>query len=141
MSVPTEPHTFDPYGDLLLVLSKPFDPADPPKTAGNHEDADVASIQNGSRGQEAATNRDRGDRIKTPAHSEDSASPQGGSGESGLDDTIQIPMLLSSRHMMLASPVFKAMLDRNFKERREIVRISPHLWARSESKEKVLHLF
>lgn len=113
--MPTEPHTFDSCGDLLLVLSKPSDPADTPKNTGNHEDIKDALIRNRSREQDATSNRDGGDGVPTHTYSEYSSSPEDDSG-----DTIKIPMLVSFRHMMLASPVFRAMLDGNFKEGRDL---------------------
>ncbi len=112
--MPTEPHIFDPRGDLLLVLSKQSDPSDLPNDAETPQDPNVAVVGNENKIQGGTQDGDEGEgRSTTPA--EDPA-PETEFGESGHDETIKIHMLVSSRHMMLASPVFRAMLDGNFKE-------------------------
>lgn len=111
--MPTESHIFDPRGDLLLVLSKHSDPSDIPNDAGTPKDPNYAVVENENKIQDGTQDGDEGEGRSTPT--EDPA-PEAEFGESGHDETIKIPMLVSSRHMMLASPVFRAMLDGNFKE-------------------------
>ncbi|KAL2071714.1 hypothetical protein VTL71DRAFT_12949 [Oculimacula yallundae] len=102
-----EKRTFDPDGDLLLQLSQPakkrakkqpreasFDEADP-------QTSSLPSAELGHNGDEAAS--------PSGAESEDNDE------ESLLD--VEINMLVSSKHMKLSSPVFRAMLQRDgFKE-------------------------
>jgi hypothetical protein len=114
MTMPTEPHIFDPRGDLLLVLSKHSDLSDLPNNAETPKDPNDAVVGNENKLQEGTKDGDEGEgRSTTPT--EDPV-PEAEFGESDRDDTIKISMLVSSRHMMLASPVFRAMLDGNFKE-------------------------
>jgi hypothetical protein len=114
MKMPTEPHIFDPRGDLLLVLSKHSDPSGLTNNSKTPKDPNDAVVGNENKLQEGTKDGDEGEgRSTTPT--EDPAH-EAEFGESGHDEAIKVPMLVSSRHMMLASPVFRAMLDGNFKE-------------------------
>jgi hypothetical protein len=77
-------YTFDPDGDLVLILSKP------PK-------ATDATSQNSAKGSAVPSSKKR--KRVTSTQSVPVAEPE------------KIHMTVSSKHMMLASPVFKAMLQ------------------------------
>jgi len=114
MTMPTEPHIFDPRGDLLLILSKQSGASDLPNDAETTKDPNDAVVGNENKIQEGTQDGDEGEgRSTTPT---EHPAPEAEFGEIGHDETIKIHMLVSSRHMMLASPVFRAMLDGNFKE-------------------------
>ena len=78
-----DPYTFDPEGDLVLLLSKP------PKTT-NAEDQNSA---------EEAADPSSNKRKRVPSTK-----------SVPVAEAEKISMVVSSKHMMLASPVFKAML-------------------------------
>jgi len=128
----TEVHTFDPDGDLLFILSRPV-----------IDDSD--SDDSDSKGEPPAD-----DTTHTPTGSEvqrdaidgamELASPEGEAGEEAAgtladlcgqpendpeceekEPDVVVHMLVSSKHLMLASPVFKAMLQHNnFKEGKKL---------------------
>jgi hypothetical protein len=110
---PTDAHTFDRYGDLLLILSELSNPANPPKSTEERTSTKGGIATSVIKGQVTAVNQDGEDGISsTPAESVSS-------GHCVVNDTVTTPMFVSSRHMMLVSLVFRTMLSGNFKERRE----------------------
>ena len=90
-------HTFDPDGDLLLVLSTPLKKTAPPPHPESYFDSTTTDIL-----------------IFDVTDINDVFSP--GSPETPQANQQIVHLLLSSKHMSLASPVFKAMLGENFKE-------------------------
>jgi BTB/POZ domain len=133
----TETHTFDPDGDLLLILSR-----------SSHEDAEsntetsgkgatntpAESVARGGSGEDAVANEDAppgtaGQTEVVGVDNETGTPTELASEESSLSDftsgakkpDILVHMLVSAKHMMLASPVFKAMLEHStFKEGRKL---------------------
>lgn len=127
-----ELHTFDPKGDLLLILSKAV-VHDPESKTG-------AAVENTPTG--SATPEGDGDAVSTGSLAtavQAVADGENTGNETSEDTVIQgeivesdataeaekpaivVHMLVSSKHMMLASPFFKAMLKGGvFKEGRKL---------------------
>jgi hypothetical protein len=112
-----ELHVIDPDGDLLLLLSRPTEKKSEPSSENSDADenpvSDVRHPENessvGRTASNAATQDESLDTLSCSA-TEDAGEPD-----------IDVHMRVSSKHMMLASPVFKAMLQRgNFKEGLEL---------------------
>lgn len=101
-------HTFDPDGDLLLIFERPSDAQDEMKGNDGSETVDV-------------------DRRKLQGNSDAKAFDRGRAAnieEWNLPAT-EVHTLVSSKHMKLASPVFRAMLDpSNFAEGKKLSRAS-----------------
>lgn len=97
-----ELHTFDPDGDVLLLFRNPL----------TKQDSSHATNTNGQ-GLRTPDNSDQpSDKGKTEGVTKDMDTSN-----LGEDPVMHIRMLASSRHLMLASPVFKAMLQQgNFAE-------------------------
>jgi hypothetical protein len=110
-----EPHTFDPDGDVLLLLSKP-----PPQKAQNgardsDDDARIAKIPKKEAAHTNETLEVIADGDQDVAASDNTTVVTKPVIEK--EPCIYIHLLAFSRHLMLASPVFKAMLKNgNFKE-------------------------
>jgi hypothetical protein len=97
--MPSTPYIFDPDGDLVLVLSKPAatrNAANPQTTEGTGEDAAERSPKRAA-GPPSKRSKKRKRGFPTPI------APAG--------ETEKISMIVSSKHMVLASPVFKATLQ------------------------------
>ena len=121
----TEIHTFDPDGDLLLILSRPT-PKEPPSKCELSADGAIhtpteseapGNTEEGATGT-AAQEQSTGEEAAGSSAGSFSNPTLGGDDESeGRESDEVVNMLVSSKHMMLASPVFKAMLQRStFKE-------------------------
>jgi hypothetical protein len=109
-----ELHVIDPDGDLLLLLSRPAEKKSEPESSDADENpvSDVPHTENESSVGRAASNAATQDRSSDTLLEETADA-----GELDID----VHMRVSSKHMMLASPVFKAMFQRgNFKEGREL---------------------
>jgi hypothetical protein len=128
-------HTFDPDGDLILILSKP-------QADSNTESSEQASTStsadgetHGENGDVAALNgestADTAGQLELNGVANENGTHTDSAGhESSLEDddtpgekvpVVAVHMLVSSKHMMLASPVFKAMLQHStFKEGRKL---------------------
>jgi hypothetical protein len=97
--MPSTPYTFDPDGDLVLVLSKPAattNAASSQTTEGTGEDAAERSPKRAA-GSPSNRSKKRKRGFPTPT------APAG--------EAEKISMIVSSKHMILASPVFKVMLQ------------------------------
>jgi hypothetical protein len=113
-----ELHTIDSDGDLLLLLSRPAEKksemlSEGPNTdegpAENSTDVPHTDIEGGGAGSNIETHDGSSDTL-LGSEMEDTEEPD-----------VDVHIRVSSKHMMLASPVFKAMLQRgNFKEGREL---------------------
>jgi hypothetical protein len=132
----TEPHTFDPDGDLLLILSRPaYDDTDsnaetsaeettntPSESVarGNGEDAAASGdIPQGTAGQTEADGVENETGTSVGSADHESVDDDGAPDKRKPD--VAVHMLVSAKHMMLASPVFKAMLQHStFKEGRKL---------------------
>jgi hypothetical protein len=116
-TIPTEEHTFDPDGDLVLILSRS------PENAANIPISDTLEVGETQAGEEMATasigdaTLDSNAQTQTDENSNDSESSSG-----FADKQVEFaPMFVSSKHMMVSSPAFRAMLHHgNFKERRDL---------------------
>lgn len=108
----TQSFTFDPDGDLTLILSKP-------------REGDEEGVAAGAAPENSGSPRRAGD-TPTTTSKDDAASGAGlemkiDTDVEHEDSKVQVRMLVSSKHMMVASPVFRAMLrHRNFKEGQEL---------------------
>jgi hypothetical protein len=125
----TELHTFDPDGDLLLILSRPALDAVENKTESSADsttntpadsETQGGSVNTGS--QTAAQEESAaGDTAGTSADSFDHLNAEDDGESEEKRPHIVVRMLVSSKHMMLASPVFKAMLQHSaFKEGKKL---------------------
>jgi hypothetical protein len=97
--MPSTPYTFDPDGDLVLVLSKPAattNAASPQTAEGTGENAAERSPKRAA-GSPSNRSKKRKRGFPTPT------APAG--------EAEKISMIVSSKHMILASPVFKVMLQ------------------------------
>jgi hypothetical protein len=97
--MPSTRYTFDPDGDLVLVLSKPAattNAASPQTTEGIGEDAAEGSPKSagGPPGKRSKKRKREFPKLTAPA-----------------GEAEKISMIVSSKHMILASPVFKVMLQ------------------------------
>jgi hypothetical protein len=120
-------HTFDPDGDLLLILSRPPDDAESEDETGEEDTSSTpaGSPTNEGIGEDAAESADTHPDTGAPANSAGSPSlevdPTPDEDEPDREAAIVVHMLVSSKHMMLASPVFRAMLQHSrFKEGQEL---------------------
>jgi len=124
-----ESHTFDPDGDLLLLLSRPAEPTSTQSDEANDSTATDAVDTNGMDALEGNANaaaEGQTEATETPKDTETSPNAPSTDPSNGLEDSekaeakepdIEVHMLVSAKHMMLASPVFRAMLRLdNFKE-------------------------
>ncbi|PMD57216.1 uncharacterized protein K444DRAFT_632349 [Hyaloscypha bicolor E] len=116
-------YTFDPDGDLLLILSRPPDDAESEDGAGEEDtnNTPAGSPTDERIGEDAAESADTHPDTGASANSAGSPSlevdPTPDEDEPDREPAIVVHMLVSSKHMMLASPVFKAMLQHSrFKE-------------------------
>jgi hypothetical protein len=109
----TEHHTFDVDGDLLLLLTRTDDENDPPSVNKNLDLLDKLDDESLEEGDVNIRTEILDAEVLDESSSErqtDEAKPQ-----------TEVRMLVSSKHMMLASPVFKAMLEGStFKEGKEL---------------------
>jgi hypothetical protein len=118
----SEYHTFDPDGDLLIILSRP-----PPDDAerrteisgdgGTNTPAESETQGvNGDAAPESTAQTEANGEDDVTGTSADFADADEAESE-GKQPDIAVHMLVSSKHMMLASPVFRAMLQHStFKE-------------------------
>jgi len=120
-------HTFDPDGDLLLILSRPPDDAESEDGTGEEDTSNTpaGSPTNEGIGEDAAESADTHPDTGASANSAGSPSPEADTtpdeDEPDREPAVVVHMLVSSKHMMLASPVFKAMLQHSrFKEGQEL---------------------
>jgi hypothetical protein len=91
-----EYHEFDPDGDVVLLLGRQHDGEDTLETAGANADGQNQAEANAV--EEIASN---GENVPS---SKDNIAPK------------QVRMRVSSKHLMLASSVFRAMFQGEFKE-------------------------
>lgn len=110
-----ESHIFDPQGDVLLKLTRGCE-----KEELNEPDSESSSIVGEEEDPDTFPGSDnvstQGDPTIDLDHSNNEA-PVSEAGQSVVLLNQTVHMRVSSRHLMLASPVFAAMLDRNkFKE-------------------------
>lgn len=110
-----ESHTFDPQGDVLLKLTRRCE-----KEELNEPDSESTSIAGDEEDPDTFPGSDNVSTQEGPTMDLDHNNNETTASEAGqcvvlLNQTVH--MQVSSRHLMLASPVFAAMLDRNkFKE-------------------------
>lgn len=131
----TELYTFDYDGDLLLVLSRPADATEneteeagericnTPAGSPTRETNGDGSVENGDAMTDTAgsTGQSNVDDKAASTEPPDNSAPKGDETSEEKEPDIIVHMLVSSKHMMLASPVFKAMLQHNtFKEGRKL---------------------
>jgi hypothetical protein len=111
-----ELHIIDPDGDLLLLLSRPVKKKSELSESSDADENPVSDVPH-------AENKSYVGRAASNAATQDGSSDTllGSETEDAGEPDIDVHMRVSSKHMMLASPVFKAMLHRgNFKEGREL---------------------
>ncbi len=114
--MPIEKHTFDMDGDLHLLLARPAKQLQ--RSTENWSSAKISRFSRlGERNMSAidlegdtVVGNDEEEAFVTEIDSDTSLRD---GMEDGLEENVEINMLVSSKHMMLVSPVFKAMLQRN----------------------------
>jgi hypothetical protein len=113
MKMAAEFHEFDPDGDLLLILSYP-----PEEDTSLLSDNDAVSVADTSTTDEIGMRKLR---YEDPIDYGDTSVNMSKALERGLRPGKQAHMLVSSKVLMLISPVFKAMLSNNtFREGNEL---------------------